>query len=99
MNNQERFYKCEYENLRRKKNKEITQLTNEIEKLKTYQVRFADITYKLLNELGMSNEDIIEYYQLHQEKTDIKSQENRKAFYDMFKESFEALDKLKVEKK
>lgn len=50
-----RYYKCEYENLRRRKNKEI-------EELKNKQIKFLDKTWKLLKLLGMPDKEIIEWY-------------------------------------
>lgn len=50
-----KYYKCEYENLRRKKNKQIDDLNMKI-------LRFIDKTWKLLKLLGMSDKEIFEWY-------------------------------------
>lgn len=50
-----RYWKCEYENLRRKKIKEI-------EHLKLEQSKMCDITYELLIRLGMKPIEIFDYY-------------------------------------
>lgn len=55
MTNEAKYYKAEYENLRRKKNKEIAQL-------RLRHSIFFDKTYKLLKALGMSDKDIMKYY-------------------------------------
>lgn len=52
---QDKYWRSEYENLRRKKNKEI-------ERMKLYQSRFANKTYTLLKALGMTDEQIRRYY-------------------------------------
>ena len=49
------YWKCEYENLRRKKNKQI-------EDMKRLLAVFAEKTWRLLRLLGMPEEEIIEYY-------------------------------------
>lgn len=61
MNKEANLWKCEYENLRRKKNKEI-------EKLKRQQAEMCDITFNLLKTLGMNEEDICEYYKVMKEE-------------------------------
>ena len=50
-----RYYKNEYENLRRKKNKELEQMNLKV-------LRFMDKTWKLLKLLGMPDKEIIEWY-------------------------------------
>lgn len=50
-----RYWKCEYENLRRKKIKEIKHL-------KLEQSKMCDITYELLIRLGMKPKEIFDYY-------------------------------------
>lgn len=55
MTNEEKYWKAEYENLRRKKNREIETLRYQI-------ARFVGKTYKLLEGMGLSNEVIHEYY-------------------------------------
>lgn len=55
MDKEDRFWKSEYENLRRKKNKEIKFLR------RRFSI-FFDTTWNLLKELGMSEEEIIKYY-------------------------------------
>ena len=55
MNNEVKYWKSEYENLRRKKNSEIATLRQQI-------LKFIDLTYKLLIGLGIKPEEIIEYY-------------------------------------
>ena len=55
MLNRERYWRCEYENLRRKKNKEISELQRK-------QSIFMDKTWKLLKQLGMSESEIFAYY-------------------------------------
>lgn len=51
-----RFWKSEYERLRRNKNKEINTIRMQ------FSV-FYDKTWKLLHLLGMSDEEIIRYYE------------------------------------
>lgn len=51
----ESYWKCEYENLRRKKNKEIEQMKNN-------QIRFFSKTWKLLKLLGIPDNEILEFY-------------------------------------
>lgn len=51
----DRYWKCEYENLRRKKNREIALM-------KQKQKDFADKTWRLLKMLGMPEEEILAYY-------------------------------------
>ena len=58
-----KFWKNEYEQLRRKKNK---QLLAERKKL----LRFMDITWKLLKELKVPNQVILAYYKNEKEKQD-----------------------------
>ena len=58
-----KYYRCEYENLRRKKNKQI-------ERMKINQIKFFDKTWKFLHLLGMKDMDIIEYYKYEEEKND-----------------------------
>lgn len=53
--NDAKYYKCEYENLRRKKNKEI-------EDLKTKMAVMNRKTYELLRGMGLKHEDIEAYY-------------------------------------
>lgn len=55
MTNEERYWKAEYENLRRKKNKEI-------EDLKTKMAVMNRKTYELLKGLGLKDADIYVYY-------------------------------------
>lgn len=55
MNNEARFWKSEYERLRRNKNKEIQRTREQISV-------FFDKTWTLLHELGMSDEEIKKYY-------------------------------------
>ena len=55
MNNEVKYWKSEYENLRRKKNSEIATLRQQI-------LKFIDLTYKLLIGLGIKPEEINEYY-------------------------------------
>ena len=50
-----KFWKAEYERLRRNKNKEIKQTREQISV-------FFDKTWNLLHELGMSDEEIKKYY-------------------------------------
>lgn len=56
-NKEARFWKCEYENLRRKKIKEI-------QKIKNDQAKFSDITFELLIQLGMKPKEIFDYYKM-----------------------------------
>lgn len=55
MNNEARFWKSEYERLRRNKNKEIQRTREQISV-------FFDKTWELLHLLGMSDEEIKKYY-------------------------------------
>lgn len=55
MNNEARFWKSEYERLRRNKNKEIQRTREQISV-------FFDKTWELLHLLGMSDKEILEYY-------------------------------------
>jgi len=55
MNHEAQFYKSEYERLRRNKNKQI-------EQMRVKQSLFFDRTWKLLHLLGLSDKEIIEYY-------------------------------------
>lgn len=55
MINRERYWRCEYENLRRKKNKEL-------DDLKKKQSVFMDKTWKLLKAVGLSDKVIFEWY-------------------------------------
>lgn len=55
MNNEARFWKSEYERLRRNKNKEIQRTREQISV-------FFDKTWTLLHALGLSDEEILEYY-------------------------------------
>ena len=55
MLNRERYWKCEYENRRRKK-------ARESDKKQRFLLAFMDKTWKLLHELGMSDEEILTYY-------------------------------------
>ncbi len=57
MNHEAKFWKAEYERLRRNKHKEI-------EKMKIRESSFFDKTWKLLHLLGMKDEEIIVYYEL-----------------------------------
>lgn len=68
MHSEVNYWRSEYENLRRKKNREI-------ERLKTSQALFADRTWKLLKLLGMKDKDILEYY---------RYENNRKTYTDQF---------------
>ena len=58
--NEVKYWKSEYENLRRKKNREIATLKQQIS-------RFFDLTYKLLVGLGLKPEEITEYYRSQNE--------------------------------
>lgn len=51
-----KFWKAEYERLRRNKNKEIDRKRRQVSV-------FYDKTWKLLHLLGMSDEEIIKYYE------------------------------------
>lgn len=55
MNNEARFWKSEYERLRRNKNKEIQRTREQISV-------FFDKTWTLLHALGLSDEEIKKYY-------------------------------------
>lgn len=55
MLNRERYWRCEYENLRRKKNKEISEMQRK-------QTIFMEKTWILLKRLGMSESEIFAYY-------------------------------------
>lgn len=55
MLNRERYWRCEYENLRRKKNKEISDMQRK-------QTIFMEKTWLLLKRLGMSESEIFAYY-------------------------------------
>lgn len=55
MNNEARFWKSEYERLRRNKNKEIQRTREQISV-------FFDKTWELLHLLGLSDEEIKKYY-------------------------------------
>lgn len=61
MTNKEKIWKCEYENLRRKKNKEIDTLQRRIS-------RFTTITYNVLESLGLSFRDIMTLYKVESER-------------------------------
>ena len=61
MDKEARYYKDEYENLRRKKNKEIDNLI-------IRQLKFMDVTWKLLKTLGLPNEFILDYYRKEMNK-------------------------------
>ena len=50
-----KFWKAEYERIRRNKNKEIKQTREQIS-------IFFDKTWNLLHELGMNDKEIIEFY-------------------------------------
>lgn len=50
-----KYWRAEYENLRRKTNKQI-------EDLKYKQARFSHKTYDLLESLGLSFNEIVNYY-------------------------------------
>jgi hypothetical protein len=50
-----RFWKSEYERLRRNKNKEIQRTREQI-------AIFFDKTWALLHELGLDDKEIMEYY-------------------------------------
>ena len=56
------YWKSEYENLRRKKKKEI-------EQMKRAQALFVDKTWKLLKLLGMPEREILGYYR-NENRTD-----------------------------
>lgn len=56
MSKEEKYYKCEYERLRRKSKKEI-------ETLKIKQCEFLERTYQLLKEIGMSDKAILSWYE------------------------------------
>jgi len=60
--NEEKYWKCEYENLRRKKKKEVEALTYENEVLRLQSAKFTKKTYRLLLDLGLKHEDIMNYY-------------------------------------
>ena len=53
--NEDKYWRCEYENLRRKKNKEI-------EDLKIKMASMSRKTYELLKAMGLSHEEIEAYY-------------------------------------
>ncbi len=53
--NDAKYWRCEYENLRRKKNKEI-------ETLKYQMAAMSRKTYDLLKAIGLSHKDIEVYY-------------------------------------
>ena len=55
MLNRERYWRCEYENLRRKKNKEISDMQRK-------QTIFMEKTWLLLRRLGMKESEIFAYY-------------------------------------
>lgn len=55
MINRERYWRCEYENLRRKKNKEISDMQRK-------QTIFIEKTWLLLERLGMKESEIFAYY-------------------------------------
>lgn len=55
MTNEERYWKAEYENLRRKKNREL-------DTLRCQCARMSRLTYDLLKAMGMKEEDIDTYY-------------------------------------
>jgi hypothetical protein len=55
MINRERYWRCEYENLRRKKNKEISDMQRK-------QTIFMEKTWLLLKRLGMKESEIFAYY-------------------------------------
>lgn len=55
MINRERYWRCEYENLRRKKNKEISDMQRK-------QSIFMEKTWLLLRRLGMKESEIFAYY-------------------------------------
>lgn len=55
MLNRERYWRCEYENLRRKKNKEISDMQRK-------QTIFMEKTWLLLKRLGMKESEIFAYY-------------------------------------
>ena len=61
MDKEARYYKDEYENLRRKKNKEIDNLI-------IRQLKFMDVTWKLLKTLGLPNGFILDYYRKEMNK-------------------------------
>ena len=53
--NRDKYWRSEYENLRRKKNRQI-------ERMKNAQLQFLEKTWNLLKELGMSDAEILMYY-------------------------------------
>lgn len=53
--NRDKYWRSEYENLRRKKNRQI-------ERMKNAQLMFLEKTWNLLKELGMSDAEILMYY-------------------------------------
>lgn len=55
MLNREHYWRCEYENLRRKKNKEISDMQRK-------QTIFMEKTWLLLKQLGMKESEIFAYY-------------------------------------
>jgi hypothetical protein len=67
MNNEAKFWKAEYERLRRNKNKEIQRTREQIS-------IFFDKTWNLLHELGMKDEEIREYYG---SRTDVSPMRNQ----------------------
>lgn len=56
MDREAKYWRAEYENLRRKKNKEI-------ERMKYQQAKFAHKTLDLLKALGMKDKEIFMYYE------------------------------------
>jgi len=62
MCNQDKYWKSEYENLRRKKKKEIEALNRKITEMTIKEAEMCDTTFELLKMLGMSEREILEYY-------------------------------------
>jgi len=56
MDKDSNYWKCEYENLRRKKNKQI-------EKMKLQQAQMCKRTLEIFNLLGYEGKDIIKLYE------------------------------------
>lgn len=61
------YYRCEYENLRRKKNKEIA-------RLKAQQIHFFDRTWKLFELLHLPYDFIFEWYKYGKDETGVKDE-------------------------
>lgn len=68
MEQEARYWKCEYENLRRKKKKEIESLQYQIELMKYQQAKSAKITLDLLHKLGLKDKEIFMFYKSEEKK-------------------------------